>query len=88
MTRATRRMQDWLAERGAEELAEVAAPFYPDVAQDILVRSLRRYRDAGLWSRTTDVSREGFVRLAESLRSGGFISHMPRYEDCVDASLC
>jgi NitT/TauT family transport system substrate-binding protein len=87
MTRATRRMQDWLAERGAEELAEVVAPFYPDVAQDILVRSLRRYRDAGLWSRTTDVSREGFVRLAESLRSGGFISHMPRYEDCVDASL-
>jgi NitT/TauT family transport system substrate-binding protein len=88
MTRATRRMQDWLAERGAEELAEVVAPFYPDVAQDILVRSLRRYRDAGLWSRTTDVSHEGFVRLAESLRSGGFISHMPRYEDCVDASLC
>jgi NitT/TauT family transport system substrate-binding protein len=88
MTRATRRMQDWLAERGAEELAEVAAPFYPDVAQDILVRSLRRYRDAGLWSRTSEVSREGFVRLAESLRSGGFISRTPSYDDCVERSLC
>jgi NitT/TauT family transport system substrate-binding protein len=88
MTRATRHMQDWLAEHGAEELADVSAPFYPDVAHDILVQSLRRYRDAGLWSRTTQVSRDGFARLADSLRSGGFISHVPAYEDCVDQSLC
>jgi hypothetical protein len=33
------------------------------------------------------VSREGFARLAESLLSGGFISRMPAYEDCVDQSL-
>jgi NitT/TauT family transport system substrate-binding protein len=88
MTRATRRMQEWLAERGAQELAEVVAPFYPDVAPDMLARSLRRYRDAGLWSGTTEVSRVGFARLADSLRSGGFISHMPAYEDCVEQSLC
>jgi NitT/TauT family transport system substrate-binding protein len=88
MTRATQRMQEWLAEHGAEELADVAAPFYPDVAHDILVQSLRRYRDAGLWSPSTEVSRVGFTRLADSLRSGGFISHMPVYEDCVDQSLC
>jgi NitT/TauT family transport system substrate-binding protein len=88
MTRATRRMQDWLAEHGAEELAKVTAPFYPDVALDILARSLQRYHDAGLWSQTTDVSREGFARLAASLRSGGFISLMPAYEDCVEQSLC
>jgi NitT/TauT family transport system substrate-binding protein len=88
MTRATRRMQGWLAEHDAEELADVAAPFYPDVAHDLLVQSLRRYRDAGLWSPSTDVSRTGFARLADSLRSGGFISHMPSYEDCVDQTLC
>jgi NitT/TauT family transport system substrate-binding protein len=86
MTRATRRTLDWLTEHGAEELAEVVAPFYPDVARDILVSSLRRYRDAGLWSRTTEVSRVGFTRLADSLRSGRFISHAPRYEDCVELS--
>jgi NitT/TauT family transport system substrate-binding protein len=87
MRRATARMQTWLAERGADELAAVTAPFYPDVAPDILARSLRRYLDAGLWSTSTQVSREGFDRLADSLRSGGFISHQPRYEDCVDESL-
>jgi NitT/TauT family transport system substrate-binding protein len=88
MTRATRHTLDWLTEHAADELAEVVAPFYPDVARDILVSSLQRYRDAGLWSRTTEVSRAGFTRLADSLRSGGFISHVPRYEDCVEQSLC
>jgi NitT/TauT family transport system substrate-binding protein len=87
MTRATARMQDWLAEHGADELAQVVAPFYPDVAPDLLARSLQRYRDAGLWSRQTAVSREGFTRLADSLHSGGLISTTPTYEDCVEQSL-
>jgi NitT/TauT family transport system substrate-binding protein len=87
MVRATRRTLDWVAEHGAEELADVAGPFYPDVARDILASSLRRYRDAGLWARTPEVSRQGFARLAVSLKSGGFISRMHSYEDCVDQGL-
>ena len=70
-----------------EELAEIAAPFYPDVTRSILVSSLRRYEQAGIWARAPDISRQGFTRLAESLLSGGFISRMPTYEDCVDQSL-
>jgi NitT/TauT family transport system substrate-binding protein len=85
--RATRRTLAWIAERSAEELAEAVASFYPDVSREILANSLRRYRDAGLWARTPDVSREGFGRLAESLKSGGFISRMHRYEDCVEQRL-
>jgi hypothetical protein len=49
-------------------------------------RSLRA-RGAGLWARTPEVSRQGFDRLAKSLKSGGFISRMHSYEDCVDQSL-
>ncbi len=87
MTRAIRHMQDWLAEHSAEELAETTASFFPDIARDILVSSLRRYRQAGIWARTPAVSRQGFARLAESLLSGGFIARIPAYEDCVDESL-
>jgi NitT/TauT family transport system substrate-binding protein len=87
MIRAVRRMQSWLYEHSAEQLADVVAPFYPDVARDLLVSSLRRYRDAGLWARRPEVSREGFARLAECLLSGGFISRRYAYEDCVDQSL-
>jgi NitT/TauT family transport system substrate-binding protein len=87
MIRAARRMQEWLAEHSAEELADATAAFFPDVARDLLVRSLARYRAAGIWSQTTEVSRPGFARLCESLRSGGYISGLPRYEDCVDQTL-
>jgi NitT/TauT family transport system substrate-binding protein len=87
MTRATRRMQDWLTEHSAKQLADVVAPFYRDVAPDVLASSLGRYRDAGLWARNPEVSRQGFARLADSLLSGGFISRPQTYEDCVDQSL-
>jgi len=87
MVRAIRLMQSWLGGHSAGELADVVAPFYPDVGRDLLVSALERYRAAGLWARVPEVSREGFVRLSDSLRSGGFISREHAYEDCVDQSL-
>jgi NitT/TauT family transport system substrate-binding protein len=86
MVRATRRTLAWVAEHSAEELADAVAPYYPHVARELLASSLRRYRDAGLWARTPEVSRQGFGRLADSLKSGGFVSRLHAYEDCVDQS--
>jgi NitT/TauT family transport system substrate-binding protein len=88
MVQAIRRMQSWLGDHGAEELAAVVAPFYPDVASDVLKNSLRRYHEARVWAQSPEVSREGFARLAAGLFSGGFISRIHAYEDCVDQSLC
>jgi len=87
MVRAVRRMQSWLSDHGPEELAAVVTPFYPDVAMDLLVNSLGRYYEAALWARSPEVSREGFARLSAALLSGGFISRIHAYEDCVDQSL-
>jgi len=87
MTRAIARMQDWLPRHNAEELADITAPFYPDIPPSILVSSLHRYGQTGIWARAPDVSREGFRRLGECLVSGGFLSRMPTYEDCVEQSL-
>jgi NitT/TauT family transport system substrate-binding protein len=42
-----------------------AAPFFPQIERNILVSSLRRYAEAGIWARTPDVSRQGFARLGE-----------------------
>jgi NitT/TauT family transport system substrate-binding protein len=83
VSRAIEHMQGWLVAHGAEELAEITAPFYRDIPRPILVSSLHRYADAGIWARTPEVSREGFRRLGECLASGGFVSRMPSYEDCV-----
>ena len=87
MTRATAKMLAWLYANPAEELASAVATFFPDVPKDILVRSLRRYQAAGLWSRETSMNQQGFTRLADSLHSGGFIAHLPRYDECVELQL-
>lgn len=87
MVRATRRTLAWVADHSPEELAEAVTSFYPDVPREVLASSLRRYRDAGLWAHTPDVSRQGFDRLAESLKSGGFITRLHSYEDCVEQRL-
>ena len=83
MSRAIGRTQSWLADHSVAELAAVVAPYFADVVRDDLVSAFRKYKDAGLWSHDTTVTREGFQRLAVSLRSGGFISLMPDYDDCV-----
>jgi NitT/TauT family transport system substrate-binding protein len=88
MVRATRRTLSWVAEHNGAELAAAVAPYYPHVARELLAGSLQRYHDAGLWARTPEVSRQGFARLADSLKSGGLISCPHAYEDCVDQSLC
>ena len=91
MTRATAKMLAWLytgpAREKAEELAAAVTGFFPDVPQEILARSLGRYREAGLWSRETAMNQRGFTRLADSLHSGGFITHLPRYDECVELEL-
>jgi NitT/TauT family transport system substrate-binding protein len=41
VVRAIRRMQAWLYQHNAEDLAEVVAPFYPDLPPDLLTNALR-----------------------------------------------
>src|SRR5438067_4063414 len=83
LTRATQAMLDWLASEGPAELARVTAPFFADVPQDLLRSALERYHRAGLWSRTTAVSKPGFERLAYSLHDGRFIARRATYAECV-----
>jgi len=83
MTRAMARTQAWLSSNAAGEHARMVAPFFPSVSIDRLSRSFERYLRARVWADNTDVSREGFFRLAASLCSGGFISSLPDYDACV-----
>ena len=87
MTRATAKLLAWVYANPAEELARAVAKFFPDVPAEILVSSLGRYRDAGLWSRDPRMIPQGFARLAKSLHSGKFIARMPSYDECVEPTL-
>jgi NitT/TauT family transport system substrate-binding protein len=87
MTRATGRMLAWLYDNSPEELARVVTGFFPELTTEVLVASLRRYRNGGVWSRETRMNPQGFARLGQSLQSGGFIARSPRFEKCVEPFL-
>src|ERR1700688_2046107 len=84
MTRALAKMEQWLYANSAEELAKAIAPFFPNLPNELLVSSLQRYRDAGLWARSPVMSKQGFNRLGLSFVSGGLLQRPPVYEDCVE----
>ena len=83
MVRAIEQFGPWLQANGPEELARVVAPFYPGLAQDVLVSAMTRYQLAGLWSCRREISRAGFARLGTSMFHSGFVSRLPDYEDCI-----
>lgn len=83
LVRAIGHTRTWILSHGADELATVVAPYFPSILREDLASAYDRYRQAGLWACETAVSRPGFQRLAESLLSGGFISRLPAYDDCV-----
>jgi NitT/TauT family transport system substrate-binding protein len=87
MTRAIAKLEDWVYGEGPLQLADAAQTFFPDVPSDLLTRSLQRYWDAGLWARHPAMSRAGFDRLGRSFHSGGALSRLPKFEECVDSRL-
>ena len=85
MVRATARMQAWMAAHIADELAEVAAPYFPQVERRWFDESIRRYAAAGIWASDPGISRQGFARLAQSVQSGGLVRTSATYDECVAA---
>ena len=87
VTHALAKMQQWLYAHSGKELAEAVASFFSHVPQELLVRSLQRYLDAGLWARDPAMSKQGFERLGSSFLSGGSLKRSPVFENCVDVGL-
>ena len=83
LTRALRKLQEWIAVCDPEHLADIVAPFFPDVPAAVFRSSIRRYHRAGIWARHPEVSAEGFARLAYSLHAGRFITSPGNYAACV-----
>jgi NitT/TauT family transport system substrate-binding protein len=83
MTRAIAKMEQWIYAHNPTEFATAIRSFFPAVPDEILVRSLARYRDCALWARNPEMSRAGFDRLGASFFSGGALSRPPVYDECV-----
>lgn len=87
MCRAIYRTQKWIAARPAADLADVVAPYFPDLARSVLTASCRRYKSLEVWNRSPVMVRQGFDWLRDAGLSRGLITKRYTFENCVDMRL-
>jgi NitT/TauT family transport system substrate-binding protein len=84
MCRAMYRTQKWIASRPAEDLADVVAPYFPQLSKSVLTACCHRYKALQVWNREPVMVRGGFEWLRDAGLSSGFITRRYAFENCVD----
>lgn len=87
MCRAIYRTQKWITAKPPEALAEVVAPYFPELSRAVLAACCRRYKSLEVWNRTPVMIRHGFEWLRDAGLSRGLITRRYAFEDCVDMRL-
>jgi len=70
-TRAIYRGQLWVAEHSAAEIAEVVAPFFPEIEREVLIKTIENYKAIEAWPTTPFISEEGFMNLQAVMKEAG-----------------
>jgi len=76
-------MRQWINSEDPGKIADVVKQFYPNLDKKDLETCIARYQKIGLWTCHRVVSRDGFLRLRQSMKNSGFITKEPAYEECV-----
>ena len=87
MTKTMAKTQISLFAEPAAVIANAVASYFPEQSTEALSRIINRYRDTGVWARTTALPVTPVVRLKAALISGGLISRDMPYERVVAEGL-
>ena len=77
------RSLDWLYNNSAETIAEMVSPFFPEVSQELLARSVRRYKDLETWPKEPRLDLPEFDVLQDMLIGAGMVHERQPYEKVV-----
>jgi NitT/TauT family transport system substrate-binding protein len=85
-TNAIYRAEKWVKGADATEAAKLAAPFFPKVPLDLLVDSVKRYREIGIWKTDPATHPPAIEKLQDILVEGGVLKKADRvsFESIVD----
>ena len=73
----------WLAFASADKIAERAAPFFPDVSQDLLTDFIKQYRANKTWPDSSMITPESFNSMRDILIDGGLVKAKHAYDRLV-----
>ena len=84
-TRAFRKARAWLNETPAEAIAAAEQSHFPEVAPEVLSRTIAAYQALGCWSPHLEITREAFEVTLEVFRNVGLSVEGDAYSQIVTA---
>ncbi len=85
-TKAIQKGLDYVKKSSAEEIAATIAPFFPDTANEDLVKVVQRYKDIGAYSETTLLTEDAFNLMQDIVKEAGLLEQRAPYDKLVNTS--
>ena len=73
----------WLASAEDEQVAERAAPFFPDLSLDLLQDFIHQYRANQTWPQSSLITRESYDSMRDILIDGGLVKTLHPYDRLI-----
>ena len=73
----------WLATADDEQVAERAAPFFPDLSHELLQDFIHQYRDNQTWPESSLIPRHSYDAMRDILIDGGLVKASHPYDRLV-----
>ena len=83
-TKAIQKGLDYVFTHTDKEVAEVITNHFPDTSLNDLTETIKRYRDADSWYRTTYITEEGFDRVQDIMDNSGKLENKAPYDKLVN----
>ena len=81
--RAYRKARAWVIATPAATIAEVEAPFFPEIDRAVLTATIAYYQKLGCWTPPVEITRPAFEGTLDVFQHSGLIMKRHRYEDVV-----
>ena len=81
--RAYRKARTWLLATPAAKVAEVEAPFFPEIDRAVLASTIGYYQKLGCWTPHVEITRPAFEVALDVFQHAGLITKRHKYEDVV-----
>ena len=83
-TKAIQKGLDYVFIHTDKEVAEVITNHFPDTSLNDLTETIKRYRDADSWYRTTYITEEGFDRVQDIMDNSDKLEKKAPYNKLVN----
>ena len=83
-TKSIQKGLDYVFTHTDKEVAEVITNHFPDTSLNDLTETIKRYRDADSWYRTTYITKEGFDRVQDIMDNSDKLDKNAPYDKLVN----